>query len=242
MTTENFAFEEQKVMERRYHVPYNWCLKKSSRHWRAKHGLWTIAAKLAAPFTGKVVLDGGCGDGWYSAKISEQGAKAIGLDYSERSIDFAKLLVADATFHVGSLTKIPLPDNSVDTIISIQVLEHLPLPEVPHAVAELARVLKKDGAFVISVPSTVRKMSTAHFQHFTPESLTQTLSSHFTIEKMVGQEYRTPLLFLIERALENRLWSLPRIAYRFNIGPFMRFWNETDAHKGQNLVARCVKK
>ena len=140
MTTENFAFEEQKVMERRYHVPYNWCLKKSSRHSRAKHGLWTIASKLASPLSWKVVLDGGCGDGWYSAKIAEEGAKTIGLDYSERSVDFARLLVPDAEFHVGSLTNIPLKNESVDTVISIQVLEHLPLPEVPQAIAELARV------------------------------------------------------------------------------------------------------
>lgn len=229
-------------MERRYHVPYNWCIKEHSRHWRAKNGLWALAAALAGPLANKDVLDAGCGDGWYTAKIAEQGAKTVGLDYSERSVEFARLLVSSATFHVGSLTKIPLPDNSVDTIISIQVLEHLPLPEVQAAVAELARVLRKDGSFIISVPSTVRKMSTAHFQHFTPESLAETLSSHFTIDKMLGQEYRTPLLFLVERILENRLWSLPRIAHRFNIGLFMRFWNEADARKGQNLVARCVKK
>ena len=85
-------------------------------------------------------------------------------------------------------------------------------------------------------------MSTAHFQHFTPESLDETLSSHFAVDIVIGQEHRTLPLFVIERVLENRFWLFGSFAERFNNGPFMRYWNEATARQGQNLVARYKKK
>lgn len=51
---------------------------------------------------------------------------------------------------VGSVSKIPLTDESVDVALCAEVLEHLPWADVQSAVRELARVARK-GA-VISVP------------------------------------------------------------------------------------------
>lgn len=51
---------------------------------------------------------------------------------------------------VGDIHDLPLPDNSVDAIICISVLEHV---EEPHrAVAEMYRVLKPGGYCYIDVP------------------------------------------------------------------------------------------
>ncbi len=242
MQTETLAFEEQKVMERRYAIPYNWCHKKYTRHWRGKNGLRTIVLRLLGDVSDKIVLDAGCGDGWYTAKIADQARQTIGIDFSERSVGFARLIVPQATFEVGSITNIPLPPESVDALVSIQVIEHLPPDQVVQAVKELARVLRPNGTAIISVPSTVRKMSTAHFQHFTPHSLRKIMTPSFEIISMVGQERRTWVLYFLEKCIENRLWYLPNIGARFGKGAFLKYWNETTAERGQNLVFLCKKR
>lgn len=52
---------------------------------------------------------------------------------------------------MGSAYKIPLEDNSVDVVISLETIEHLDKPEV--FVSEVRRVLKSDGVFVVSTPN-----------------------------------------------------------------------------------------
>lgn len=56
------------------------------------------------------------------------------------SCDMAKDLNPDV---VGSVTALPFPDGSFDTICAFEVLEHLPFEEFPEALKELRRVSKK---------------------------------------------------------------------------------------------------
>ncbi len=230
------------VMEARYSLPYNWLHPRHARFWRGKFGLSRIVLNELGDISTKTVLDAGCGDGWYTDRIARTARKTIGLDFSERSIGFAKLIVPNADFIVGSITAIPLPDRSVDAITSIQVIEHLPPTEVASAVAEFARVLRDEGTLVISVPSRNRPMSPAHFQHFTEESLNDAVGTHFRIVRSLGQENRTIMLWILEKLSANRYWHLPRIGERLSKQWYPRYWNMTEPVKGQNLVIVCRKK
>lgn len=233
---------EQDVMERRFSVPYNWCAKEHARMWRQKNGLWELARGLSGDLKEKIVLDAGCGDGWYTARMSKESNTVTGIDYSERAIAFAKAINPHATFLAGSITKLPFPDATFDVIFSFQVLEHIPLLELPSAIAELSRVLKPDGTFIATVPSMNRPMSTAHFQHFTKQSFEAMVGGSFRSETLLGQEHHTIVLHCIERVLHNRLWLLEQIAGWFNKGPFLAHWNRTTVEKGYNIVARCLRK
>lgn len=51
---------------------------------------------------------------------------------------------------VGDITTLPLVDNSFDTILCLQVLEHTPQPAC--ALKEIGRVLKPGGRAIISFP------------------------------------------------------------------------------------------
>lgn len=232
---------EQKVMEDRYVLPYNWFRLKSSRHWRQKNGIWNIAKELSGNLKDKVVLDAGCGDGWYSAQMIDAGAKVYGTDYSGKAISFAKIIVPDAEFTDGSLLDLPYEDDFFDVIFSFQVLEHIPPSDLPQAIKEVYRVLKPGGLFIPSVPTIVRPMSKAHFQHFSEKSITESLTPYFSIEKIIGQECYTLSLKIIERILDNRYWLLHKLATKFNEFYYMRFWNKGDASKGYNFVIRCKK-
>lgn len=50
----------------------------------------------------------------------------------------------------GDVTNIPLPDEFVDLVIILHVLEHVPRIEI--ALAELNRVLKHEGSMIVEVP------------------------------------------------------------------------------------------
>lgn len=53
---------------------------------------------------------------------------------------------------VGSVENIPLDSNSIDSIISTQVLEHVKNPQ--KAVKEFFRILKNDGYCLVTVPQS----------------------------------------------------------------------------------------
>lgn len=232
---------EQKVMEARYILPFNWSRLKSSRHWRQKNGIWNIALELSGDLTGKVVLDAGCGDGWYSALMEEKRATVHACDFSGKAISFAEIIVPKVVFKTGSLLSLPYEDNFFDVVFSFQVLEHIPPEHLSDAITEVRRVLKPGGLFIPSVPTTIRPMSKAHFQHFTEKSISAVLEKDFVIKKIVGQECYTLALKIIERILDNRYWLLHKLAIWFHKGPYMHYWNKGEASKGYNFIV-CAQK
>ncbi|MBM3272749.1 class I SAM-dependent methyltransferase, partial [Candidatus Kaiserbacteria bacterium] len=133
-------------------------------------------------------------------------------------------------------------DHSFDVVFSFQVLEHIPPDELPKAISEIARVTKPDGKIIVSVPSTVRPLSKAHFQHFTPASIAEALSSSMQVESVVGQDLRTPVRWLVERLLQNRLYTLEALAARFNRTTYLRRYNRTSAERGDNLIVVATPK
>lgn len=65
-------------------------------------------------------------------------------------IDFDPAADGRAVDVQGSLTALPLADQSVDTLICYHVLEHI--PDDGAAMREIARVLRKDGLAFVQVP------------------------------------------------------------------------------------------
>lgn len=107
------------------------------------------AARYHVPIADRVVLDLGCNDGALTAGLAALGAlEVIGVDVDAQAIARAAAHSSPSvTFRVSSIDRIPLPDASIDTVISYDVFEHV---EKPAALArELARVVRKDGAVLI---------------------------------------------------------------------------------------------
>ena len=96
-----------------------------------------------------VVLEIGFGSG-YNLPFYKNTTKVYALEPSRELFDLAKDRVAKATFPVeylqNSAEKIPLADNSIDTVISTWTL--CSIPHVEEALREVYRVLKPKGRFV----------------------------------------------------------------------------------------------
>lgn len=109
---------------------------------------------------GKRVLDVAGGDGYWAGQCRKRGATAICLDLARHKLAFGHAL-ADAPFLVeGDALKLPFADASFDAVMSICAIEHF--ADGPHALDEMARVLRPGGDLVMSADALTRAADWPH--------------------------------------------------------------------------------
>ena len=126
--------------------------------------------------SGKTVLDIACGEGYGSAILAKNAKSVLGMDISGSTINLANDKykgITNLSFQNASVLDIPLPDNSIDIVVSFETIEHLADHEV--MVAELRRVLSPSGFLVLSSPDRdeYNKFSDEH-NHFHVKELSFT--------------------------------------------------------------------
>ena len=114
---------------------------------------WHRYAAVAPVVAGKRVLDAACGEGYGSFLLAQSAQGVIGVDLSDDAITHAVQRYASANlrFVAGSVTKLPIPDASVDFVVSFETIEHL--AQQVEMLAEFRRVLVPGGVLVISSPN-----------------------------------------------------------------------------------------
>jgi ubiquinone/menaquinone biosynthesis C-methylase UbiE len=119
------------------------------------------------------ILDIGCGTGRLLRKAKERWPKArlIGVDPAEGMVKNARQLVPDATFYIAMAELLPLPDASVDLVLSTASFHHWLNPR--QGIAEIARVLCPNGRCVIAdiVMPYGLSLFIRHFRRNNPDKL-----------------------------------------------------------------------
>lgn len=93
-------------------------------------------------------LDAACGTGRYAGYLAGRGHRVVGVDSSPDMLGRARARVPSAQFMIGDLRQLPLPENSVDLVVSGLALSHV--PALAPVMAEFARVLRPGGHLAIS--------------------------------------------------------------------------------------------
>lgn len=133
---------------------------------------------------GARVLDLGCGLGGYSRALAQRGFEITALDVVPEYVDRARSIGVPAELYDGE--RLPLEDGSVDTVILLEVLEHL---DDPAALLREARRVARKGVLVTTpnctqdfgeVPVEFSHMlDVDHRQFFTEASLRGLLDEVF---------------------------------------------------------------
>lgn len=147
----------------------------------------------------RTVLDVGCGTMPYRSMFTARGARYLGAD-----IDGTPDILLDTD---GSL---PLADDSVDVVVSFQVLEHV--RNVPAYLSSIRRVLRKDGRMFISTHGVwPYHPHPTDFWRWTRDGLRVTLEdSGFHVHKITalcGPATWIPMFpMLVGKKILGRLW------------------------------------
>lgn len=129
--------------------------------WQYNKGMETIKFYLMHTdcdnmFKNKDVLDIGCGAGGKSLYYLSLGAKSVtGIDVVEKYEDEAYALqnelgLTGFKFYVEDASKMRFPDNSFDTVIMNDAMEHVAKPA--EVLNEVYRVLKPGGKLYVNFP------------------------------------------------------------------------------------------
>lgn len=103
----------------------------------------------------KKMLDIGCGFGWNElAFLRRKVGQIIGIEITEGDLETARKNIRhkNVQFYVGSAIELPFSKTTFDTVVSWEVLEHIPKNTEMKMFSEVNRVLKPGGVFYLSTP------------------------------------------------------------------------------------------
>jgi SAM-dependent methyltransferase len=102
---------------------------------------------------GRFALDVGCGTGYGTAVLARSARRVVALDVSVESVAFAKenYSAPNIDFLVSDCRRIALGSETIEVAVCFEVGEHL--AEQKTLLEEVRRVLRPDGALVISTPN-----------------------------------------------------------------------------------------
>ena len=159
--------------------------------------------------SGRVVLDIASGSGYGSYELAKTASKVIGVDVDQDAIDYAKAKYKkpNLKFIKSNGLRIPLDDNSVDMVVSMETIEHI---EDDRAfIDELHRVLKPNGLVVISTPNdrAYPKGNHFHYREYEKDKLIALIKHKFKNVKMYYQTIDLAASIISEDQLESEYES-----------------------------------
>lgn len=116
----------------------------------------TMFSLVPKDLQGKKLLDVGCGPGIHVKEYASRGADTFGVDPSEELIRIAQQQEPSASFSVASAYELPFADETFDMLTSSLAFDHV--KDMTKGVAELHRVLKKNGCLFFSIPHPITYM------------------------------------------------------------------------------------
>jgi len=143
---------------------------------------------------GKRVLDLASGEGYGANLLARTAAQVVGIEIDDTVVKHAtaKYGSANIQFLQGSISKIPINENqSFDAIVCFEAIEHV--EEHDEMLAEVKRLLKPAGLFIVSTPNKAiyhdesHDDNPFHVKELSIEEFEGLLTAHFKYVRYFGQ-------------------------------------------------------
>ncbi|QJB32176.1 class I SAM-dependent methyltransferase [Chitinophaga oryzae] len=134
--------------------------------------------------TGKDVLELGCGTGYGMKVLSERTNTYVAVDKKKPAVE---VKASNTYYHQCHLPDLQtIPDESFDTIICFQVIEHIKEDDL--LLAAIKRILRPRGVAFITTPNRFATLvrNPFHIREYTPGEFSQKISGHFTQFDVTG--------------------------------------------------------
>ena len=212
---------------------------------------------------GKQVLELGCGEGYGMQILSPHTKQYIAVDKKKPGARFFTRNISFQRCRLPFLVN--FGDNSFDTIICFQVIEHIKNDN--KLLSEIKRVLKPGGQLLLTTPNRLTSLTRNpfHVREYLPQEMCRLVSAHFsncTVEGIYGnnavisyyRENKKNVERLMRYDIFNLQYRLPAVLLRLpysllnNFNRFMLFRklpntttdiNYTDFYK-DNLAEDCL--
>src|SRR5688500_11947557 len=167
------------------------------------------ALERVAPQARGRLLDVGCGSKPYEELFLPYVSEYVGVEHEavfQNTHSSTGTTRADYFYNGDSL---PFDAESFDTVLSVQVLEHTPHPA--RLIADMARVMKRDGLLILMAPFSFRLHEEPHdYFRYTPHGLRE-LCERAALEvtsieplgslwSLIGQKVNSYLALRVARA------------------------------------------
>ena len=154
----------------------------------------------------QLILDLGCGTGLMVEILMSQGYNVVGLDLRPEGLYATRQALPRSWLLQAEAIRLPLKENVFDTVMLLDVLEHV---DDQALLAEVQRILRPGGLVVITVPAmpwlwSYRDDAAGHLRRYTRQQLSRTLTNarlqvqetryyqcllfpHFVVTRLLGR-------------------------------------------------------
>ncbi|WP_066645254.1 putative RNA methyltransferase [Christensenella timonensis] len=139
-----------------------------------------------------VLLDAGCGEGYYSLFLAQEGTLQVyGVDNAKEAILFAAKKAGNARFAVADLASLPIADNAVGILLNVLA---------PANYREFTRVLCRGGMILKVIPGEhylreLRACVSGELQHkaYSNDKIIGHMAQHADIADHKSLQYTLPV-------------------------------------------------
>lgn len=146
---------------------------------------------LKAYYLAEEVVDGslleiGCGEGRGVELLAPKVKSYTAVDKIGEVVENLSAKYPKSNFIQANIPPLPFEDNSFDTIISFQVIEHI--KDDSTYLEEINRILKPGGKAYVSTPNikTTLSRNPWHIREYTAQELTTLCEKYFKLVEMKG--------------------------------------------------------
>jgi len=111
---------------------------------------WFVEA-ITNPLNG-LTLDCGCASGLWSKELAKRGLNVVGLDLSKRRLKLSQK-AGNKDLVCGSATNLPFKPSCFDSVVFLEIIEHMNQVNQNRALAAIENTLKTNGTIVITTPN-----------------------------------------------------------------------------------------